>query len=97
MKEFREHQVYFKVPMSECWDVTGKEPVGVKWIDINKGDEEKPKLRCRLVAQEFNPSAKDSIFAATPPLEAKKALFSMAVTEGIGSDMGTDGTTSLNS
>ena len=26
----------------------------------------------------------DDLFAATPPLEAKKIMFSMAVTEGIG-------------
>ena len=84
MQEFKEHTVYVKRPTSECWEKTGSGPVGVKWIDINKGDEEKQKLRSRLVAQEFNTNKADSIFAATPPIEAKKALFSLAVTEGIG-------------
>ena len=76
--------MYVKRPLKECWEVTGKGPIGVRWIDINKGDEVKPKFRSRLVAQEINNDGKESIFAATPPLEAKKALFSMAVTEGIG-------------
>ena len=42
--------------------------------------------RSRWVGREFkgNDTDRDDLFAATPPLEAKKALFSMAVTEGIG-------------
>ena len=31
---------------------------------------------------------REDLFAATPPLEAKKMLFSMAVTEGIGHHSG---------
>ena len=37
-----------------------------------------------IVAQEINVGKRDDLFAATPPFEAKKMLFSMAVTEGIG-------------
>ena len=37
-----------------------------------------------MVAQEFTKGKLNTIFAATPPLEAKKALLSLAVTEGIG-------------
>ena len=36
------------------------------------------------MAQEFSKGKLTTIFAATPPLEAKKILLSMAVTEGIG-------------
>ena len=36
------------------------------------------------MAQEINVGKRDDLFAATPPLEAKKMRFSMAVTEGIG-------------
>jgi len=36
------------------------------------------------VAQEIKTNKREDLFAATPPLEAKKLLFSFAVTEGIG-------------
>ena len=53
MKEFNKHGVYVKVPLRECFERTGKKPIGVKWVDINKGDEEKPEYRSRLVAKEI--------------------------------------------
>ena len=84
IEEFRKHGVYIKVPISECMNVTGKKPIGVRWVDINKGDDENPEYRSRLVAKEIKRDKRDDNFAATPPLEAKKMLFSMAVTEGVG-------------
>ena len=63
-----------------CWAVTGKGPIGTRWIYINKGDEANPECRSRLVAQQIKYNSKEEdIFAATPPLEAQKLLFSMAV------------------
>ena len=50
------------------------------WIDVNKGDEGAPGYRSRLVAKEIRRKHEDSIFAATPPLEAKKLPFSLATT-----------------
>ena len=35
---FRELGVYEKVNVSECWAETGKAPIAVRWVDINKGD-----------------------------------------------------------
>jgi len=84
MDEVNKHQVYDKVPIEECWAKTGKAPIGTRWVDINKGDDVNPEYRSRLVAKEINTGKRDDLFAATPPLEAKKALLSMAVTEGIG-------------
>ena len=84
IKQVYSHKVYTKVPEQECYDLTGEPPVGKKWIGIDKGDEDKYNIRSRLVAQEFSKGKLSTIFAATPPLEAKKALLSMAVTEGIG-------------
>ena len=63
---------------------TGKPQVKTRWLDINKGDEANRDYRSRLVAQEIKLDKREDVFAATPPLEAKKMLFSMAVTEGIG-------------
>ncbi len=42
MSEVKKHKVYVKVPISKCFDKTGKEPIGVRWVDSNKGDEENP-------------------------------------------------------
>ena len=53
MEEFRKHQVYVKVPIKECWEKTGKKPIGVRWVDINKGDQVNPEYRSRLVAKEI--------------------------------------------
>ena len=36
--EYHTHQVYTKTDVPECWTETGKAPVKVRWIDINKGD-----------------------------------------------------------
>ena len=84
MKEFKKHGVYKKVSIHEAWRVTGKAPIGVRWVDINKGDEINPEYRSRLVAKEIKKYADLDLFAATPPWEAEKLLFSMAVTRGIG-------------
>ena len=89
--EFKKHQVYVKVPLQECYDITGKQPLGIRWIDINKGDEEYEEYRSRLVAKEIKRDKREDLFAATPPLEALKALFSLAVTEGVGYNKGKKG------
>ena len=79
MKEFAKHEVYQKVPIKECWDSTGKGPIGTRWVDINEGDLEQPEYRSRLVAQELHQSQRDDIFAATPPLEACRLVLSILV------------------
>ena len=50
-------------------------------MDIHKRDDENPKYRSRLVARELSTHDQTGLFAATPPLEAKKVLFSMAMTQ----------------
>lgn len=85
MKEVRRCNLYTKVPINECYDVTGKAPITVRWVDFNKGDSAHPEYRSRLVGRELKKQDVygDDLFAATPPLEAKKLLFSLATTEGI--------------
>ncbi len=77
METLKKHGVYEKVPIEECWKETGKALVGVNWADTNKGDKEKPEYRCRLVAKEIKKDKCEDLFAAAPPLEAKKMLFSL--------------------
>ena len=74
--------MYTRVPVEQCWERAGKAPIGTRWVDVSKGDEKYPDYRSRLVAQETNDKKREDLFAATPPLEAKKFLFSLAVTEG---------------
>ncbi len=79
MRELEKHRVYEVVSVKECQRVTGKNPIGVKWVDINKGDEKNPEYRSRLVAQEINTDKREDLFAATPPLDAFKIILSIAV------------------
>ena len=51
--------------------------MGAKRVDANKGDEEKPDHSCRLVGKEIEKDKREDLFAASPPLEAKKMLFSL--------------------
>ena len=77
----RKIELLDEVPASECWDRTGRPPVSTKWVDVNKGTAARPDVRCRLVARNFKTKwEKDraDLFAAMPPLEAKRLLFAMA-------------------
>ena len=47
-----ERRVYVKVPVQECWEKTGKAPIGVRWVDVRKNDDTH---RSRLVARDFRP------------------------------------------
>ena len=70
-------KVWELVPVDE---VEGK-VIGSRWVNCNKNDITDPDVRCRLVGQEVNLYADDSFYAATPPLEAKRMLFTQFSTE----------------
>ena len=74
---FRSMGVYEKVDMAECWKETGKAPIAVRWVDINKGDSSNPNYRSRLVAKEFNTGVCPELYAATPPSECLRLMLSM--------------------
>ena len=74
---FREMGVYDKVDVAECWKETGKPPIGVRWVDINKGDSTNPNYRSRLVAKEFNTGVCPELYAATPPSECLRLMLSL--------------------
>jgi hypothetical protein len=92
VKQAREEKLEFMkkiglfelVPVEDCWKSTGKDPITTKWVDVNKGSAERPDVRCRLVARDFKPkgeAGRADLFAAMPPLEAKKLLFQKAAVE----------------
>ena len=70
IKYFKEMGVYEKVDVDQCWNETGKGPVGVRWVDINKGDDKNPLYRSRLVAKEYNDCVRPDLYAATPRVSA---------------------------
>ena len=54
--------------------------IRTRWVITIKGDMATPGVRARLVAQEVNTYKSDEFFASTPPLEAKRLLFSELTT-----------------
>ena len=73
---FKSRGVYKKVGVEESWKETGKAPIAVRWIDINKGDALRPEYRSRLVAEEFKTDERPELYAATPPSECLRMLLS---------------------
>ena len=69
-------RVWVGVPMDVAKNDPDGKIIGSCWVNCNKHDINDPGVRCRLVAQEVNLHADDSFYAATPPLEAKRMLFS---------------------
>ena len=76
----RKMRLYRNVSEEECWRVTGKAPIKVRWVDISKGDVKNPNYRSRFAAKEINTYKRDGLFAATPPLEALKTIMSATAT-----------------
>eukprot|EP00972_Heterocapsa_arctica_P022818 3358431-Heterocapsa_arctica.AAC.1 len=66
-------EVYTKVPLAQCREETGKAPTSLRWIDTNKGDDQSPEHRSRLVVRELKRKittlSASELFASTPPLE----------------------------
>ena len=56
--------------------------IKVRWVDTNKGTEEAPEVRSRLVAMELKSRTGDmnpfDVFSATPPIEAVRLVVSHA-------------------
>jgi len=77
-----EWQVWEEVPVAECFKATGKRPLGGRWVDCNKGDQQKPDVRSRWVAKDIARYKSDEFFAATPPLEAMRLIVSEAASQG---------------
>ena len=69
-------KLYTKVPISECLAKTGKQPISVRWIDVNKQDTTNPLYRSRLVGKDDDMS----LYAATPPIEALRLILHQAAT-----------------
>ena len=76
-------EVYEYSTEAESRARTGRNPVGLKWIDTNKGSAEAPRYRSRLVCTEVRHKGVEPIFSATPPLETLRVLLCVACQEDV--------------
>ena len=53
---FKSIKAYREVQRQKCYEVTGKKPIAVRWIEINIGDTALPNYRSSLLAKELNES-----------------------------------------
>ena len=70
--------------MAKAWANTGKKPIAVRWVDVNKGDDEDPNYRSRLVGREIKTDDRPDLFAATPPLESLRYVLSLCASSQSG-------------
>ena len=76
-------EVYEYSTEAEARERRGRKPVGLKWIDTNKGGADAPRYRSRLVCTEVRHEGVEPIFSATPPLETLRVLLSVAFQEDV--------------
>ena len=78
---FEDKGVWKRSSNQEAWRVSGRPPITVRWVDVNKGDDENPDIRSRLVARQIRGANEDPMFAPTPPLEALRTVLIYAATD----------------
>jgi hypothetical protein len=83
LKATYQRHVWTEVPIAQCLAVTGQKPISVRWVVHNKGDNENPNVRARLVArhirEKYGGKEVDDLFAAMPPFEAVKLILTKCV------------------
>ena len=79
IKYLSDIEVFENSTEAEARARTGRKPVGLKWIDTNRGSAEAPRYRSRLVCTEVRHEGVEPIFSATPPLETLRVLISVCV------------------
>ena len=70
-----ETPVYLVVDEAESWEKTGRPPTSAKCVNVNKGSDDVPEVRCRWVARDSKPKGekdREDLFADMPPVEAKR-------------------------
>ena len=67
--------------ISEALQRTGRRPISVRCVEVNKGDSMNPKTRSRLVAREIGGPGQEACFAPTPRMESLRTVLSYAVSD----------------
>ena len=83
---FRDKGVWDIRSIQEALRVTGRKPISIRWVEVNKADHDNPKIRSRLVAREIRGPGQEPCFAPTPPLESLRMMLSYAVTDIAGQE-----------
>ena len=76
-------EVYEYSTEAESRTQTGRNPIGLEWIDTNTGSAEAPRYRSRLVCTEARNKGVEPIFSATPPLETLRVLLCVVCQEDV--------------
>ena len=76
LKYFDEMGVYEHATMEECKRITGKAPIGTRWIDISKGDSITTTYRSPIAAKDFTVDVRPGLLAATPQTECLRLFLS---------------------
>lgn len=75
--------VWSETDISKCHERTGKPPILVRWVIINKGDKKNYVVRARLVAKhlvaKYGGKGLHELFAAMPAFEMVKLLLVRAL------------------
>jgi hypothetical protein len=80
LEYFKSKGVWEMRTINEARMKMGRRPISVRWVETNKGDDEHPNIRSRLVAREIRAPGQDAIFAPTRPLESLRMILAMAST-----------------
>ena len=68
-----------KVPRSHQFASGGK-VIGVRWVDVSKGDATDVNYKSRLKGREFDIGRDDALYVSILPLEALRLVVSYAAT-----------------
>ena len=83
MQGFSDRGVYHHVPRRVAEGYREGKFISVRWVDVEKGTKEAPKVRSRLVGQEFaNGQREDDLYAPTLPVAAARFLLSTCASPG---------------
>ena len=84
LPRIRKQSIYFRMPLRQCYDRTGKAPLDTRCVDLKKGDNSRPKYRSRMVVREIKARKKladrlpaAELFSATPPVQSLFLLMSI--------------------
>ena len=77
LKYLADRKVFEYYATNEAIKKSGRRPLRLKWIDVNKGDRKNYNIRSRLVCTEVRPRGVEAIFAATPPLESLRVIMAI--------------------
>ena len=78
LEYFEPKGVWKKVSNQEAWEISGRLRITIRWFDVNKGVDQHPDMRSRLVARQIRVCNEDPMSAPTLPLESLRTVLTFA-------------------